>query len=98
MVVVHKRRHGRHLDGVGVVGRVLEEAIVRIEELPRQQEEELPGRAAVVQALLAVERDVQLALLEVLLRGRHDLTEGVLEEVVPPYVQPAKRTRRNTQV
>lgn len=87
MVVVHERRHGGDLHRVGVVGGVLEQAVVRVEELPGQQEEELPRRAAVVEALLAVERHVQLALLEVLLGRGHDLAERVLEEVFPPDVQ-----------
>lgn len=49
VVIVHKRRHGADLDRVRVVGGVLEETVIRVEELPGDQEEELPGGAAVVQ-------------------------------------------------
>lgn len=49
MVIVHERRHGADLDRVRVVGGVLEETVIRVEELPGDQEEELPGGAAVVQ-------------------------------------------------
>jgi len=48
-LVLHEGGHGADLDGVGVVGRVLEEAVVGVEELLGQQEEELPGGPAVVQ-------------------------------------------------
>ena len=47
-MVLNECRHGADLNGVGVVGRVLKQAIVRIEQLLRQEEEELSGRAAVV--------------------------------------------------
>lgn len=33
MVVVHEGGHGADLDGVRVVGRVLKEAVVRVEQL-----------------------------------------------------------------
>lgn len=49
VVIVHERRHGADLDRVRVVGGVLKEAVVRVEELPGDQEEELSGGAAVVQ-------------------------------------------------
>lgn len=50
-MVLHKRRHGADLHHVRVVGRVLEQAVVRVEHLLRQQEEEFPRRAAVVQTV-----------------------------------------------
>ena len=49
-MVLYKGGHGADLDSVGVVGRVLEQAVVRVEELLGEQEEELSRRAAVVQA------------------------------------------------
>lgn len=49
MVVVHEGGHGADLDGVRVVGRVLKEAVVRVEQLSGHQEEELSGGPAVVQ-------------------------------------------------
>lgn len=49
VLVVHKGRHRGDLDGVRVVGGVLEQAVVWVEQLPRQQEEELPRRAPVIQ-------------------------------------------------
>ena len=60
MVIVNKCRNGRDLNSVGVVGRVLKQAVVRIEQFPGEQEEELSGRTTVVEALLSVESDVQL--------------------------------------
>lgn len=48
-MVVDKGRHGADLDGVGVVGRVLEQAVVGVKELTRHQEKELSRRATVVQ-------------------------------------------------
>ena len=48
-MVLHQRRHGADLKGVGVVGGVFKQAVVRVEELLGQQEEELSGGAAVVQ-------------------------------------------------
>lgn len=88
VIVVDKGRHGGDLHRVGVVGRVLEQAVVGVEELPRQQEEELPGGAPVVQPLLAVPRHAQLALLQLLLAAGHDAAEGVLQQMVSPYIQP----------
>lgn len=49
MVVVHEGGHGADLDGVRVVGRVLKEAVVRVEQLSGHQEEELSWGPAVVQ-------------------------------------------------
>lgn len=49
MVIVYEGGHGADLDGVGVVGRVLKQTIIRVEQLPGNQEEELSGRPAVVQ-------------------------------------------------
>lgn len=48
-MVLYEGWHGADLDGVGVVGRVLKESVVGIKELLGQEEEELPGRPAVVQ-------------------------------------------------
>lgn len=42
MVVVHEGRHGRNLHRVCVIGRVLKQSIVGVEEFPGKQEEELP--------------------------------------------------------
>jgi len=78
MVIVNKCRNGRDLNSVGVVGRVLKQAVVRIEQFPGEQEEELSGRTTVVEALLSVESDVQLWLLQVLLGRGHDFVERVL--------------------
>lgn len=49
MVIVYKCRHGADLHRVRVVGGVLKQTIVRVEELPGDQEEEFSGGAAVVQ-------------------------------------------------
>lgn len=49
VVIVHEGGHGADLHGVGVVGRVLKQTIIRVEQLPGNQEEELPGGPAVVQ-------------------------------------------------
>lgn len=50
VMVVHERRHGADLNGVGVIGRILEQTVVRVKELPRHQKEKLSRRAAVVQS------------------------------------------------
>jgi hypothetical protein len=63
MLVVYESRHGRNLNGVGVVGGIFKEAVVRVEELPREEEEKLPRRAAIVQPFLVVKLNVELALL-----------------------------------
>ena len=49
-MVLHEGRHRADLDGVGVIGRVLKQAIVRVEELLGEQEEELSRRTTVVQS------------------------------------------------
>ena len=48
-MVLYEGGHGTDLDGVGVIGRVLKEPIIRVEQFLRQQEEELPRRPTVVQ-------------------------------------------------
>jgi len=48
-VIVYKSGHWADLDGVSVVCRVLKKTIIRVEQFPGNQEEELPGRPAVVQ-------------------------------------------------
>lgn len=49
MVVVYEGRHGADLDGVRVIGWILKQAVVRVEELSGDEEEKLPGGSAVVQ-------------------------------------------------
>ena len=49
MSVLHKGREWADLHSVAVNGRVLKQSIVRVEQLSGQQEEKLPGRAAIVQ-------------------------------------------------
>lgn len=49
VVIVHKGRHGADLDRVGVISRVLKQTIIRVEQLPGNQEKELSGRSTVVQ-------------------------------------------------
>lgn len=49
VMIVHEGRHGANLDRVGVISRVLKQTIIRVEQLPGNQEEELSGRPAVVQ-------------------------------------------------
>ena len=77
-----------HLNSVGIIGRVFKESIVGIEDLSGEQKEELPGGASVVQPLLAAEVDVEPVLGQLLLGGRHDLVEGILQQVVAAYHQP----------
>lgn len=48
-VIFNKGRHGADLYGVSVVGWVLKQPIIGIEELLRQKEKEFSGRATVVQ-------------------------------------------------
>lgn len=81
MLVVDKGGHRRDFDRVRVVGGVLEQSVVGVEELAAEQEEELPRGSAVVKALLVVELHVQLTLLQVLLAGAHDLVERVFQQV-----------------
>ncbi len=42
-------RRGADLDGVGVVSRVLKQPVVRVEDLPREEEEELSAGTSIVQ-------------------------------------------------
>lgn len=49
MVVVYEGRHGADLDGVRVIGWILKQAVVRVEELSGDEEEKLSGGSAVVQ-------------------------------------------------
>ena len=48
--VFHKGWHGTDLYGVGVIGWVLKQAVVRVEQFPRNQEEKLTGRPTVVKS------------------------------------------------
>jgi len=73
---------------VGVVGGVLEEAVVGVEDFPGDEEEELPGRAAVVEAFLAVEGHVQAVLGQGLLRRAKHLVECVLQKQVAADLKP----------
>lgn len=50
-MVLYKCRHWADLHHIRVIGRVLKQAVVRVKHLLRQQEEELPGWAAVVQTM-----------------------------------------------
>ena len=86
VVAVDEHGHGADLHRVRVVGRVLEQTVVRIEQLARHQKEELARRPAVVQAVLAAERQLQFRLLQLLLRRRHDAHEGVLQQMAPPHL------------
>jgi hypothetical protein len=95
MVVVDERRHRRDLHGVSIVRRVLEQAVVGVEQLPRQQEEELPRRTSVVQTLLVVPHHAQLPLLQLLLVRRHDPPEGVFQQVLASYVQPRRQKSKH---
>ena len=76
-----------HLHGIGVIGGVLEETVVRVEDFPGDEEEELPTRPAVVEALLLVEGDVQARLRQLLLGGTHHLLERVLQQRLPPDLE-----------
>lgn len=49
MSVLHKGREWADLHSVAVNGRVFKQSIVRVEQLSGQQEEKLPGWAAIVQ-------------------------------------------------
>lgn len=55
VVIVHESRHGADLDCVGVISRVLKQTIIRVEQLPGNQEEELPGRPTVVQPAMMID-------------------------------------------
>lgn len=81
-MVFYKRRHGADLHGVGVIGGVLEESVVRVEELLRQKEEELSRRTTVVQAAKEAEAREAYYVREAgdlsLCRGWLALSESVL--------------------
>lgn len=82
-VVLVELGHGTDLQGVLIAGRVLEEAIIRIEELPGHEQEELPRRPAIVEAFLAGERDEQLVTLQIFLRNLiHELLERIRKKIV----------------
>lgn len=56
VMIVDEGRHGADLDGVGVVSRVLEQAVVRVKEFAWNQEKELSGRAAVIQPVNTIRK------------------------------------------
>jgi len=63
---------------------VFEEAIVGVEEFAREQEKELARRPPVVQALLAMEADVDLVLAQLVPAQLHELDlRVVLAQLVP---------------
>ena len=51
MSVLHKHGDWTDLDGVGVISGVLKQSVIRVEELPGEEEEELSRRTSVVQAV-----------------------------------------------
>lgn len=57
MVVVHKSRHWADLHSVSVISWVFKEPIVRVEELSRDQKEELPRWSTVVQSKTKTHKD-----------------------------------------
>ncbi len=63
---------------------VFEEAIVGVEEFAREQEKELARRPPVVQALLAMEADVDLVLAQLVPAQLHELDLRVLEQLLAP--------------
>lgn len=69
--------------GGALRGRVFKEAVVWVEHLLGEQEEPLPGHAAVVQALLRLELDPQPRLQNVWPLQRHDAPVRLLEDVGP---------------
>ena len=73
-MVVHEGRHGADLHSVGVVGRVLKQAVVRVEELSRHQEEELSGGAAVVKTTTHTHTCIGEHTHEQIHTGRHTHT------------------------
>ena len=87
------------LEAVVVLGRVLEEAVHGIEDLVRDEEEPLARHAAVVEALLALEREKELAAQVV--RGQlGDLAVRVVEERLTRHLHlhVARKRVRLTQV
>ena len=82
MVIFDEGGHGGYLDGVGVVGRVLEEPVVRIEQFAGNEEEELSRGTSVVQSVLAVKGQKQFGALKILARFLHHLIESVLQQMV----------------
>ena len=77
-MIFNEGGHGGNLDGVGIVGRILEKTVIRIEQFSRDEEEELSGGSSVVQPVLPVERQKQFGTLKIFARFLHDLVEGVL--------------------
>lgn len=69
--------------GEGLRGRVFKEAVVGVEHLLGEEEEPLPGHAAVVQALLRLELDPQPRLQHVGPLEGHDAAVRLLEDVGP---------------
>lgn len=67
----------------GLRGRVFKQAVVGVEHLLGEEEEPLPGHAAVVQAFLRLKLDPQPRLQNVGPLEGHDATVRLLEDVVP---------------
>ena len=53
-VVVDERRGGADLNSVSVIGRVLKETVVRIENLTREKKEEFSARTTVVKTIMEI--------------------------------------------
>ena len=68
-----------YLNSVGVISRVLKEAIVRIENFSGQQEEKFARRSPIIQAFFTIESDVQTGFRQLLFGHGHDFVEGILQ-------------------
>ena len=81
--------HGMcYLQGVDVFSAVLEQTIVGVQHLVRQQVEPLPRHPAIVQPLLTLELHHQ-PLPHVLGSHLDHVSVTVLEHLAPAHLQPA---------
>ena len=77
MVLLQNCHQKEYLNCVSVIGRIFKEAVVWVEDLSGQQEEEFPGGSTIVQPLLTPEGHVELGLGQLFLAGRHDLVKCI---------------------
>ena len=80
---LYKERGGKPDDFQNSRGRILKEAVVRVEHLFGQQKEPLSGHTPIVQSLLRLKLDPETGLEDVRPLQRHDAPVRLLKDVVP---------------
>ena len=77
-----KRAHRTNLHRVHVRRRILEQAVVGIEKLARQQVEELTCRTPIVETLFSMEANEDLVLAQIVFAQLHEFDACVIQQLV----------------